>query len=85
MNFDIKDINGNTLHLTYGNVIDNGTIRVNGRRWFTLTDNVQQSGGNVLYANYPFGSWTADGQNYNRVSCITVNPLQSGDVDIYID
>lgn len=85
MNFDIIDINGNSLHLTYGNVIDNGTIRVNGRRWFTLTTTVQQNGANVLNATYPFGSWSADGVNYNRASCITVNPLQNGDVDIYIE
>lgn len=85
MNFNINDQNGTSLNLVYNNVINNGNIRGNNRAWYTLTGNVQQNGGNVLHAVYPYASWTSDGNTYQRAASITVNPLANGNVDIFID
>ncbi len=85
MNFDIKDNNGKSLNLTFSTVTNNGNVLGNNKLWYTLSGSVQQNGGDVLYAVYPCASWSNDGENYHKVGKITVNPLASGDVDIYID
>lgn len=85
MNFDIRDTNGNIINLTCGNITFNGNVRGNDRAWFTLSSQIQQNGGPVLNAIYPYASWRTDNYPFNQVVSVTVNPLANSDVDIYID
>lgn len=84
-NFDIIDANGNQINLTCNNIEYNGNINGNNRAWFTLSAQVQQNGGPVISAIYPNASWRTDNYPFNQVVSVTVNPLGSGDVDVYIN
>lgn len=85
MNFDILDACGKQIHLRCNNLIDNGNVKGNHRKWYTLSGNVTQNGGAPVGAQYRPASWRIGAHPFNQVECVTVNPLKNNDVDVYID
>lgn len=85
MNFDILDVNEQQIRFMCNNIIYQGIIHGTNRAWYTLSGNVTQNDGVPVQAEYRSASWRTGVHPFNPVTSVRVNPLPSGDVDIYIN